>query len=416
MSYDPNAAYDNLAEYDTTVYDVVVIPPDTGGGGTRLVSLRELYQVLVRDASLQVVGELSTCVKLEAVPVFNGVGTWIIDVPQRNLPLLPPGGGLVITRGEQPLIAGPFTSLRPSRNGDAPDGTLELAGVSDDVVIADRLIYPVPTSVASSQAASAYDLRTGVAETVVKAYVNLNAGPGALAVRQVPAMTVEPDQGRGSSVTGNYRFDNLADSITALLALDGLGWRVDWVAGSLQFLVYAPDDLSAAVRFSWDLGNLRNQTYTLTAPAATREIVAGGGEGTARIFHERGDVIAESVWMRRIERFVDRRDTTDAATLDQAGDQALLDDGAKEQFEITVADTDAATYGRDYQLGDKVTVIGDASELSDIVRSCHFTVTVDGELIEPLIGTPNAASDQQPAATRALVDLLRAVNDQARRR
>lgn len=372
------------------------------------------WTVLLRGPDLRHIGQVDQFTRIECLPVFNGVGTWLVELPSYRLPALPQGGGVIIMRAGQVLMAGPYTSLRSVRDEGAPSGQLTLGGVSDEQVIADRVAYPVPSQPPSNQAANAYDLRTGLAETVAKAYVANNAGPAASAVRQTAGLTVEPDLARGATVTGSARFDNLADLTSSLLATSGLGWRVAWAPGALEFQVYQPADLSGLVRFSWDEGPLRKLDYLLTAPVGTREIVAGDGEGTARIFRSTGDGAAEAEWGRRIERFVDRRDTSDTALIDQEGAESLLEDAARVQFDITVTDTAKVQFGRDYTLGDVVTVVGDVTEQADVVREVHFAVAADGESIAPTIGTPNATAI--PAEYLALGRLLRAIGDQARRR
>lgn len=365
------------------------------------------WTVRLRGEDLRPVGEVDTFTRIEIVARFNDVGTWIVDIPEYQLPLLQPGGGVIIRRAGQVVMAGPWTSRRRVRDGDSPNGVIELSGVADDVIIADRLAWPVPAQPVTNQSANAYDSRSGIAETVVKAYINANIGALARTERKVPGLTVEPNLARGTSVVGFARFDNLAELVSALLLPDGLGWQVVWNPGVLDFEVYQPQDLSQLVRFQWPEGALSSLADTLTAPIGTREIVAGDGEGTARIFRERGNPAAETDWGRRIERFVDRRDTSDTALMDQEGDQALTDEGPVVQSDVKVTDTYRLQYGRDYALGDIVTVVGDDTETANVVREAHLTVSGDGETVEPTIGTPNVQSEMtQDAMTKRLAEAV----------
>jgi hypothetical protein len=65
--------------------------------------------------------------------------------------------------------------------------------------------------------------------------------------------------------------------------------------------------------------------YSLSVPTVTRAEVAAGGLGAARILREEDDADAEALWGRRIEALVDQRQTTDAAEIAQAGQDAVTE-------------------------------------------------------------------------------------------
>lgn len=376
--------------------------------------LRDLYTVQLRRPDRALVGQVTDWTQIKALPTFNGVGTYAVDFPLgQYVDLLEPGGGILIARHGQVLIDGPYTNITQTRSKEAPDGTITLSGVSDEHVVADRLAYRDPAHAANVQA-TALDTRTGPAETVIYAYVNANAGPAALPARVTPGLALAPNLARGSVVTGNATFDVLSDLITTLALTDDLGWRVNPVGTGLVFEVYQPRDLTATVRFSWDLANILSYTYGTGSPLVTRETVLGSGTGTARVIVEVGDPAAETEWLRRIEKVLDQSSTTDAPTLTQAGTAQLATDAPALNLTIQPTDTATAAFGIDWGLGDKVTVIVAGAELSQVVRQVDVTVNELGEVLFPVIGIPGTTN--VPWTYTQARALIKAVQDQQRRR
>jgi hypothetical protein len=141
-------------------------------------------------------------------------------------------------------------------------------------------------------------------------------------------------------------------------------------------------------------------------------IVACQGTGKGRYLYQQIDTETEAEWGLQIEQFLDRRDlpikadpTTGApikadlsvtdeqfATAQQAVIDAAteaLSQGAKNgNFQIYPVDTEQIKFGRDYFVGDRVTISVDGTEYQDIVREVSITVDQGGqtETITPTIG------------------------------
>ena len=96
---------------------------------------------------------------------------------------------------------------------------------------------------------------------------------------------------------------------------------------------------AGAVVFSVALGTLAGWSSAAEAPDLTYAYVAGGGEGTTRLIREYGDAAGLAGWGRS-EGFIDRRDTTDVAELDQAGAEALA--AATKPISVDLAAIDTA--------------------------------------------------------------------------
>lgn len=324
-------------------------------------------------------------------------------------------------------------SLVNARIAASNSGTGNLWNGRIDEVMMGGTSLPSDTDIANLYALgltrfsqSAYDAQgPAAAETVLRHYVDVNAGPSAILERQVSGLTLAADAGQGASVKGNARFDPLVSKdgnglLQQLALAGGVGFRVVQSGTNLEFQVYTPQDKTAVAKFSDDLGNLADYAYALDAPdldsGGNVVVVGGSGEGTARIFLIGKDAGSITSW-GRAEAFVDARDTADTATLSQRASDALAQTQEQTTFTSTLAPVESMVYGIDYSLGDKVTVVVDGAAFSDIVREVEITVDRSGaETVVPAVGTVNAAAVQRMlSGLQRQVQLLRARIDRLER-
>jgi len=340
---------------------------------------------------------------LQIIPRFLDVGGFSLTLPLKDpkVPKLVNGGWLQFLSNDQEIIAGQIRGRKIVNDESNVGGTLTVYGPSAEQVIADRLAYPVPTSAATSQSAADYDRRSGAAETVVKAYVNLNAGPGALAARRTSGLVIEADLGRGSSVKGSARMTNLVELLSGLCTAGGIGWRVRFNGDALEFQVYVPSDKSGTAKFGSDLGNLVSFEQTAEAAKTNVAIVGGQGDGTARVFREVIDSAAVASWNNRTETFVDRRDSTDTVELDQAGTEEIVNNGPVNGLSIKTADTPKLMFYRDYFLGDKVSI--PEANVVDILREIEINWDADGG--------PSASTTVGSASTTGTMKMIKRLDE-----
>jgi microcystin-dependent protein len=366
--------------------------------------------VEVRDSALNRVGQIlpNYLVGLEAVLRHNKVGGWKIDLPATHPmveSLRQPGSGIIVTTSQGVLISGPTTKSTLVQDSSDPEGYWEIEGVDDSVVLLERLAYPDPTTNDVTTQASAYDVRTGVAETIVKAYVNANIGPGAVVEREISTLTIGTDLARGDTVTGSARFDTLESLCSSLLKTSNLGFNVLQAGNGLVFDVYQPVDRAAEIRMDVFNARLEKSEYSYTRPGATRVIVAGQGTGVDRTFVERSStesVAAETTWSRRIEVFKDQRNTNDTAELQQAGDEILVEQGSTvEGVSVSPSDDQTMRYGVDWNLGDTVTVVAGSVEVSRVVTEVAIVVTDSGVKVGATVGNSDAASSKDTVSVLA---------------
>lgn len=355
--------------------------------------------VEVRDSTLTRVGQLSASDLVGAVFVtrFNNVGSWSVkltaDSPMAEV-LRTPGSGLIVTGPQGTILSGPTSSAKLNQTADDPQGEWSIEGVDDSVLLAERLAYPLPTEADVTAQTSDRDVRTGNAETVVKAYVEDNISAYAGTVRAIAELDIEPDAGRGSVVTGSARFDNLQELLYPLAQTGGIGYTIEQNGDLLVFQVYEPVDRTTTIRMDVDNGRLTSSEYVYQSPKVTRAIVGGAGVAVERLFYEgtsTDSLLAESVWGRRIEHFVDDRGSDAPSELVQKAEESLVDEGKTiVNLAVTPSDDQNMSYGFDWNLGDKVTVVVGSTEASAVVTEVGISIQPDGVRVGATVGTPVA--------------------------
>jgi hypothetical protein len=356
------------------------------------------------DGSLAPIGQpIVGWTQVDVTLRFNEPSSVTVQLPALGeyIEVAQPGNRLVVVRNGSVLCSGPVEfpaefKWDAAGGENAEPGKLTVSATDDSVWLGERLTYPDPTVASNAQGTAYYTLTTTNAETAMRNLVNLNAGPGALASRQVANLALGSVASVGSNINVRTRFEPVSDALrAAAVAGGGLGYRVVESSGSLLFQVYAPVDRTGSVRFSRGLGNLRQISYQDQAPTATVAIVGGNGTGATRTIVERPSVGATPTPWGRMETFVNDSSST-TADLNQSGDDQLAQSAEQAQLLVTAIDTATQRYGVHYGLGDKVTVeIFPGVELADVVRAVHLSASPDdGEVVSPQIGADSTSTDQ----------------------
>ena len=352
--------------------------------------------VEVRDRTLSRVAQIKPeHLDLTTTLVHNGPGKWRLRLPAEHASaghLMEPGSGLIVNGPDGVLFSGPTSTPTVSATMTDPLGMVTIEGVTDDALLWRRLAYPTPTTADVTAQTSAYDVRSGVAETVMRAYVDANIGASAPAARKVAALTLAADGLHGPTVKASARFDTLGDLLTEIATFADLGFRLVQVGSSLVFEVFPVTDRTKTVRFDVNNGTLSSQDFAQSTPGLTRAIVAGQGEGALRTLVERTSAdatAAEALWgvFGRVERFIDQRQTNDLAELQQAGDKALTEEGFTAVAVKAVASDDLTMrFAVDWDRGDKVTVVVDGQETSTTVTAVTLIADRSGVKVGASIG------------------------------
>lgn len=343
--------------------------------------------IYLRDATLARVAILEDFDKLQLKLRWADTSTWVLDVtgPNSATDLLQSNGcGIVVTRGDEVLLSGEVQEWTEQLDGDTV--TFTFSGFDDTVRLTDRITTPTFTAAAPS---NGYDTQTGNAEDVILNFLRWNLTGGEDPSRADPSLRLAPTGNRGPVVTLTTRYDELLLTVQSVALRAGdWGFRIYQPVGqtTLLFELLIGRDLSGTVLFNRDLGNLAK--YVLSRKRATGTVAYVGGQGDlqARNVQVVVDGAAASNDRRR-EFFLDQRQAAASDELVAAGREALTKVGATLSVALTPLDTDAVMYGRDYQLGDLVTVQG----FTAVVREIDLTFA-PGQLplVEPLIGDPGA--------------------------
>lgn len=354
--------------------------------------------ILVRNKALTIEGMIPHAeLDFEASIFHNNIGTWKLTLPADHVmaPVLrTPGSGIVVAGPDGAnLFSGPTSKPELSITPMDPSGTVVFDGITDTVILADALAFPSPALAAGAQTV-ANDVRTGASETLMHAYVNANIGPGATALRRKTGLVMGTNLGRGTSVTKAPRFQVLGELLAELSieATYGLGFRVVQRGSNLAFETYQISDKSAEIRLDALNGTLSGQRVAMSPPGITAAIVAGQGEGINRQIAEYHTTEADAAgveWGRRIERFIDQRQTSDWAELEAAALEPLLKEGLTAvNVQAVPADDTYMSFGTDWYLGDRVTVVVEGQELQTDVTGFVMKADKEGFKVGAIIGDP----------------------------
>jgi len=349
---------------------------------------------------------------------YNAVGTWTILAPYSDwLWKIATGGDFIVRvnwrnmfefggKCEQP---GYVDSMPGSTGaGSGPSGSysgpfIMLTGGDYLQILANRICYPDPTSDWAHQRPSNKDIVVNVPlETAIKHYVSVNAGPGALSARRHPSLVIATDQGRGPAVNYSVQFTSgvdlgLLDVIRALIAqayptnvAGGMGFRITRTGTNLTFDVFTPVDKSQTAYFSEQLGNLTSINFSLTDPTCTDALV----QGVNRFVSQTNSAVTP--WTKT-EVYVDDTSNADAKTLTTTAQNELFSGTFGPTMGVTASDTPFCIYGRDYVLGDIVTVEVRTTptliSYTDVVSSVQLTADPSQSPILNVIPTIGNSTD-----------------------
>lgn len=207
---------------------------------------------------------------------------------------------------------------------------------------------------------------TGDAESVMKALIDSQCGPGASAVRQFPGLTIAANQNRGDEYTLSARYDNLCDQLEAISQASDLGWFVTLDPNTLtmQFEVGVGLDrrgsqsTNSRAIFSTKFNTLQSARIQDTdANHATVCYAGGSGAGTGRDVELVFKGLTEPEGVERIEVFTDASDVETQAGVITRGESKLNE--LSETFlvnEAKILSYSPMKYQIDYDLGDVVTL------------------------------------------------------------
>jgi hypothetical protein len=364
---------------------------------------------------------------------FNQVGTWACAVQFNQtlwnaVKLLLAGNGMVIDFnwgsfkfGGRVEIPGFQDSVPGAQNSAVTTvgPNIVFSGATYLSLLANRIAYPAPGSAWSANTIGGADAQSAVAaETAIKHYVTGNTGVGAAAGRQISFLTVATNLARGGTVSYSAsikRGTDLAimDVIRNIVRKGGpmgVDITLDRPSKTLIFDCYVPNDLTKKAYFSMRLGNLTSVGLQIEDPTVTNALVVG----TSALIEVTASGSANP-WTH-IEQIVDQSGSTDTTNNTQAGNDAVTQGIRTPGLAISATDIPKLQFGRDYFLGDKVTVeIAPGDSYPDVIS--QVDLSFDGSQNPPVVITPviGVSTDSGNMTTSLQRQLVRRVRQLERR-
>ncbi len=365
------------------------------------------YQIIIRDQAGLQVAILTTWISLAYVLRLNDVGGYTLEL-DGDLAVINDfivDGQVEIRRRDQDAGIDWYTDFqgfhRTQQQRNAQDGAsiYTSQGVDFKHLLARRAILYRDTS---DEAA-----KTGPGETVMKSYVDENAGPGATSPPRLfdgvfPGLAIQVDGAAGPDWDGNKPYRPLLDTLREIA--DATDVDFDLVAtGPVAFEFQAqaaPLGLdrttvgidpgtglngagNAPVIFSLDFGNMEIPALTThRLNEITAAIVLGqGAEGNREVVERTSAATADSPW-NRIEGNKLANQVEDIDGLNAVGDAMLQELQARIVFTFQALQIPATLYGRDYFVGDRVTARYGGTERNFQVTAATITVAAGREDIQ----------------------------------
>jgi hypothetical protein len=361
------------------------------------------YRVEVFDRNLKRVGEIDEWISLDFTVRFCQEGIWQILIkdgtPQAAL--IEKGGGIVIWQDgvPDPLLSGQVDTYQKywTKLQHTGPGSLYIAGKCHNRLAYSRLAFPEPSLPVSKQY-TGRSTRAVSAQAGSAIWGELNSafGPSALLNRRVASASLGANPALGDAVTDSLRYDVIGSKLEDWCKAKNVGYRLIYNAATQQvdLKVFAPTDKSREIRFSPELGNLREYIYTLSGPKVTRVVVACQGEGKERFVWQKIDTESEAEWGMSPEQFVDRRDIP---LKTGAGDLPVL---------VTTTGTDGIE-----DIGQNP---DGADWTPDLVSKRSAMVAADAEVAAAEQQLANANTDPEKAAANARLAAARSAQTTAK--
>lgn len=238
---------------------------------------------------------------------------------------------------------------------------------------------------------TAYTLKQGVGETIMKEFVTENCtSAGNISSRrsfgyyspEIVGLTIPGTAGLGGTWRGAKAWQNLLDTlmdISLTTSVDFEIMRIGETGRVFEFRTFYPQrgtDRTNLITFSPELSNMREATVTESRTEEANAVaVVGQGQNDQRRTLQVIDAVAmaESPWNIK-EIVTDARSQDDNLTsLQQQGRAKLAELSAEYTFEFAAVETASRRYGDDWDVG-------------DIIRAKYRDIDVTKKIVSASIG------------------------------
>lgn len=323
--------------------------------------------------------------------LWNAVSTATLTFAESHpiIPTLSAEGGIrssiwMITEdGGQPLLARKLMEGRVGQlSGEkAPHGTVVVPVVDDWQDFATLLGWQVPGSPIGSQSGLEYARYTGKSEANAKSAIAANAA------RLGRPWDVTPTLGLGTVQPLELRMDPLSEKLIDALRNDRLQLTIERPEDTDRWTVDVVEGEAFTRPISPQSGVLQEWSWVKQPATATRAIVGGRGDGTARQFVQVIDTALEAEMGVALEIFVDARNADEGADLAPYGWAKLAEHRGKAGFTAALRETSWFRFPDAYGLGTKVQVKVGALDIEDVITKIEVTHDArSGFSVVPTVG------------------------------
>lgn len=320
--------------------------------------------IKILSPTLEQLGEITEYVSIIFTRSWHGVGDFqlIVHREANLVNQITKGSFIALDRNKVAIVK--HREIQLDENGKATENWL-FKGWTLKGLTRQRITEP-PSN-------TAYDNKSGNAETVMKHYIDRHLVNPPNPDRVIPNLVIAPNQNRGSQISWQSRFKVVAEDLEEISLASNLGWDITLDTVNNQFVFDVFEGLNRSVNqserspvyFSPEFGNVKTQSFT-DSDLNMRNVgfVAGQGEGVERRVLELG----ESAGFDRYETFIDARDVgtdedgeplppnVEQQVLTERGQQKLDELNNELFFEAEIMSPDAPfKYEVDYKLGDIIT-------------------------------------------------------------
>lgn len=241
---------------------------------------------------------------------------------------------------------------------------LVVGGVSLNQLLMRRIVDPADDPAATA----GYSVKSGVADTVMRAYVREQAADLASTARKTPGLTVSNVAGVGLPVNKSARYVNLFTVINDLSQGGGMDFQISRGTGAALVMdIERIGSVRTVANYpggSWvginpNRGNLSDPSLAIDRTDEHNYVYAlGQGQGAARQLVKVASADATLTPFNRCEFVKDARNVeqTNVAGLTSAAYEALADQKVVTEFEFQPTGVEAGSiYRKNWDVGDSIT-------------------------------------------------------------
>lgn len=240
-------------------------------------------------------------------------------------------------------------------------------GLGPEWMLDQPLLQPLPTPNPDFPRYETWWMH-GPADDVMKAMVSESMGSAAATPRQFTYLAIEGNNSAGAVSCYDGRYVRLLQALQSIADERGeTDFKVVRLpSGGFEFRTYCPRYGTDRRRgyavvptvFSLELQNVGEPRRTIKRSTEVTVAIGGweGSEQDQELFERlNATALAESPYRRR-EQYYDMSNVVQSDIVNGMLDQYLIDDGKLEAVQFTPLQTNACLYGRDWNLGDLVTL------------------------------------------------------------